>query len=155
MSTPIEPTTAPASGAPGGKTNFMQLDSNLAAMLCYVSYFICCLGLVVGIVFVVTEKENRFVKFHALQSLFLFALVAILGIIFNILTYVMAIVLNLTVGFGWIAGLLTWVVGVILLLVFFICLIIAGIKAYSGQWFKLPIIGNFAWNIVNKPQSSV
>jgi uncharacterized membrane protein len=150
MSTPIEPTPAPASGAPGGKTSFMGLDSNLAAMLCYISYFICCLGLVLGIVFVITEKENRFVKFHALQSLFLFALVAILGIVLNILTYVMAIVLNLTVGFGWIAGLLTWVVGVILLLIFAVFLIIGGIKAYGGQWFKLPLIGGFAWNAVNK-----
>ena len=150
MSTPIEPTPAPASGAPGGKTSFMELDSNLAAMLCYISYFICCLGLVVGIVFVVTEKENRFVKFHALQSLFLFALVAILGIVFDILTYVMQLVLNLTVGFGWIAGLLTWVVGIVLLFVFAVFLIIGGIKAYGGQWFKLPLIGKFAWNAVNK-----
>jgi uncharacterized membrane protein len=150
MSTPIEPTPAPASGAPGGKTSFMELDSNLAAMLCYVSYFVCCLGLVLGIVFVITEKENRFVKFHALQSLFLFAIVAVLGIVLNILTYVMAIVLNLTIGFGWIAGLLTWVVGAVLLLVFAVFLIIGGIKAYGGQWFKLPIIGRFAWNAVNK-----
>lgn len=150
MSTPIEPTPAPASGAPGGKTSFMELDSNLAAMLCYISYFICCLGLVVGIVFVITEKENRFVKFHALQSLFLFALVAILGIVFDILTYVMQLVLNLTVGFGWVAGLLTWIVGIVLLFVFAVFLIIGGIKAYGGQWFKLPLIGKFAWNAVNK-----
>lgn len=150
MSTPIEPTPAPASGAPGGKTSFMELDSNVAAMLCYVSYFVCCLGLVLGIVFVVTEKENRFVKFHALQSLLLFALLAVLGIILNILTYVMGMVLNLVVGFGWIAGILTWVLGVILLLIFFIFLIIGAIKSYSGQWFKLPILGNFAWSVVNK-----
>jgi len=29
-------------------------------------------------------------------------------------------------------------------------LILAAIKAYQGQYFKLPIIGNIAWNIVNK-----
>jgi uncharacterized membrane protein len=150
MSTPIEPTPAPASGGPGGKTSFMELDSNLAAMLCYISYFICCLGLVVGIVFVATEKENRFVKFHALQSLFLFALLVVLSFILGILDAVMQMILNLTVGFGWIAGLLTWVLGGVLLFVFAVFLIIGGIKAYGGQWFKLPIIGRFAWNAVNK-----
>ena len=68
MSSPYsEP--APASGAPGGKTSFMGLDSNVGAMLCYIANFICCLGLVLAIVFLFTEKENRFVKFHAVQSL--------------------------------------------------------------------------------------
>ena len=48
----------------------MTLDSNVGAMLCYILNFACCLGLVLSIVFLVTEKENRFVKFHAVQSLF-------------------------------------------------------------------------------------
>ena len=148
MATPYP--EAPASGAPGGKTSFMNLDSNVGAMLCYISYFICCLGLVLGIVFVITEKENRFVKFHALQSIFLFVLLTALGIILNILTAVLGLVLNMTVGFGWVAGILTWILGVILLVIFFIFLIIGGIKAYAGQWYKLPIIGNFAWSTVNK-----
>jgi uncharacterized membrane protein len=62
----------------------------------------------------------------------------------------MSYVLYLTVGFGWIASILTWVLGVFLLLIFFILLVIGAIKAYGGQWFKLPVIGNFAWNAVNK-----
>src|SRR5919201_225719 len=103
MSTPIEPAPAPASGAPGGKTSFMELDSSLAAMLCYISYFVCCLGLVLGIVFLVTEKENRFVKFHALQSLLLFALLVMLAIILNILTFILGLVLGM-VNLGWTAG---------------------------------------------------
>ncbi len=60
----------PPSGAPGGKTS-LGLESNVGAMLCYIANFLCCIGLVLAIVFLVTEKENRFVKFHALQSLFL------------------------------------------------------------------------------------
>jgi uncharacterized membrane protein len=149
MSTPIEPTPAPASGAPGGKTSFMELDSKVAAMLCYITYFICCLGLIVGIVFVVTEKENRFVKFHALQSIFLFVLLVAFSIILEILTVIVRLVLGM-VDLGWIAGLLTWILGVVLLFIFAIFFIIGGIKAYGGQWFKLPIIGGFAWKAVNK-----
>jgi uncharacterized membrane protein len=29
-------------------------------------------------------------------------------------------------------------------------LIMAAIKAYQGQYYKLPILGNIAWGIVNK-----
>ena len=38
----------------------------------------------------------------------------------------------------------------ILVLIFAVFWIIAGVKAYGGQWYKLPVIGNFAWNTVNK-----
>jgi len=141
--------SAPPSGAPGGKTSFMNLDSNLGAMLCYVTYLICCFGLVLGIVFLVTEKENRFVKFHAVQSLLLFALIVVLGIILNILTFVLGLVLGMA-NMGWIAGILTWLLGCLILLIFLVLVIIGGIKAYGGQWYKLPIVGEFAWKAVNK-----
>ena len=147
------PAGGPPSGAPGGKTSFMNLDSNVGAMLCYIANFLCCIGLVLAIVFLVTEKENRFVKFHAWQSIFLVGLEIVLGIILEILTVILRLALSIA-DLGWIAGLLTWVLGVFLLLIFFILLIIGGIKAYGGQWFKLPIIGGFAWKIVNKESST-
>ena len=147
MSAPYE-AGGPPSGAPGGKTS-LGLESNVGAMLCYIANFLCCLGLVLAIVFLVTEKENRFVKFHAWQSIFLVALEIVLGIILEILTVILRLALSIA-DLGWIAGLLTWVLGVFLLFVFAILLIIGGIKAYGGQWFKLPIIGGFAWKTVNK-----
>ena len=147
MSSPIsEP--APASGAPGGKTSFMNLDSNLGAMLCYILQLVCCLGLVLSVVFLITEKENRFVRFHAVQSLFLLALAVVANIIVQILQIVLTMVLNLA-NMGWIAGLLTWLLGCLILFIFAVLVIIGGIKAYGGQWYKLPIIGEFAWKTVN------
>jgi Predicted membrane protein len=148
MSSPIsEP--APASGAPGGKTSFMNLDSNLGAMLCYILEFVCCLGLVLSIVFLITEKENRFVKFHAVQSLFLLALAVVANIIIQILHIVLTMVLDLA-NLGGFAGLFTWLLGCLVLFIFAVLNIIGGLKAYSGQWYKLPIIGEFAWKVVNK-----
>ncbi len=147
MSAPYE-AGGPPSGAPGGKTS-LGLESNVGAMLCYIANFLCCLGLVLAIVFLVTEKENRFVKFHAWQSIFLVGLEIVLGIILEILTVILRLALSIA-DLGWIAGLLTWVLGVFLLFVFAILLIIGGIKAFGGQWFKLPIIGGFAWKTVNK-----
>src|SRR5260221_950500 len=99
MSSPY-PEGGPPSGAPGGKTSFMGLDSNLAAMLCYIANFLCCIGLVLAIVLLVTEKENRFVKFHAVQSLFLVVLEIAAGIILEILTMILRLALNI-VDMGW------------------------------------------------------
>src|SRR5207237_6676924 len=101
MSSP-NPESGPPSGAPGGKTSFMNLDSNLGAMLCYILNFVCCLGLVLSIIFVITEKENRFVKFHAVQSLLLLALEIVAGIVIQILGMILNFALNI-VNMSWLA----------------------------------------------------
>lgn len=147
MSAPYE-AGGPPSGAPAGKTS-LGMDSNVGAMLCYIANFLCCIGLVLAVVFLVTEKENRFVKFHALQSIFL-ALVQIgVCLIMQILTWILGVILGM-VHLGFLAFFLNWGLGLILLIAFAIVWIIAGIKAYGGQWYKLPLVGNFAWNAVNK-----
>ena len=147
MATPY--TEAPPSGAPGGKTSFLNLDSNVGAMLCYILNFICCIGLVLAIVFLFTEKENRFVKFHAVQSLFLAAFQIVVGIIVGILGLILSLALN-TFDLAWLSWLLILGLRFILLIIFLILWIWGGVKAYSGQWYKLPIIGNLAWGVVNK-----
>lgn len=55
------------------------LDGNIAGMLCYL------LGWLTGLVFLVIEKESDFVKFHARQSIALFGLITIAGILIPIL----------------------------------------------------------------------
>jgi len=147
MATPIP--EAPASGAPGGKTSFMNLDSNVGAMLCYIANFLCCIGVILAIIFLVTEKENRFVKFHAVQSLFLAGLQIVVGIVIGILGLILSLALN-AFDMSWMAWILILGLRFILLIVFLILWIMGGIKAYGGQWYKLPIIGNFAWSTVNK-----
>ena len=143
MSSPYD-AGGPPSGAPGGKTS-LGLESNVGAMLCYIADFLCCLGVILAIVFLVTEKENRFVKFHAVQSLFVFAILVVLSIIVEILATVLSIAhLELF------SLMVSWGLGLIVLFIIVILLALGGIKAYGGQWFKLPLIGNFAWNIVNK-----
>ena|SRR6266496_4505975 len=139
MSSPYQ-AGGPPSGAPGGKTS-LGLDSNLGAMLCYIANILCCLGVILSIVFLVTEKENRFVKFHALQSLFLAGVMVVLLIVVEILGVILGMVH---------LGILATGLWFILALIFLILWLLAGIKAYSGQWYKLPFIGDLAWNTVNK-----
>jgi uncharacterized membrane protein len=147
MATPY-PESAPPSGAPGGKTT-IGLESNVGAALCYLANFICCIGLVLAIVFLVTEKENRFVKFHAVQSLFLVGTQIAAGLVVGILGLLVSIVLDM-VHLSLVGWLLVLCLRLLLFLIFIVIWIIAGMKAYSGQWYKLPIIGEFAWNTVNK-----
>jgi len=147
MSAPYQ-AGGPPSGAPGGKTS-LGLDSNVGAMLCYIANLVCCLGVILSIVFLVTEKENRFVKFHAVQSLFLIGAQIAVGIVVSILGLVLKLALGMAdldlLAFFVILGL-----RLILLVIFLAIWIVAGIKAYGGQWDMLPAIGEFAWNIVNK-----
>lgn len=147
MSAPYEASGLPPA-APGGKTS-LGLDSNVGAMLCYIANFVCCLGIILSIVFLVTEKEDRFVKFHAIQSLLLLGVAIVLGIVVTIL----GLVLRLVLGMADLALLSIFVIlglRVILFIIFAVIWIIAGMKAYGNQWFKLPFIGDLAANMVNK-----
>jgi uncharacterized membrane protein len=147
MSAPYE-AGGPPSGAPGGKTS-LGLESNVGAMLCYIANIICCLGVILAVIFLVTEKENRFVKFHAVQSLFLVGVQLVVGVAVGIVGLLFRMALS-TADLGLIAVLLVFGLRIILLLVFLAIWIFAGMKAYGGQWYKLPLIGNLAWNTVNK-----
>jgi uncharacterized membrane protein len=147
MSAPYEAGGLP-SGAPGGKMS-LGLDSNVGAMLCYIANFVCCLGLVLAIVFLFTEKENRFVKFHAIQSLFLAGVQIGVIIVLGILGLIVGIVLGM-IHMAWMAFFLMWGFRLILFAIFAGIWILAGIKAYGGQSYKLPLIGDWASNMVNK-----
>ncbi len=107
-----------------GKENLGTTSSGLkpdtAAALTYL------LGFITGIVFYLTEKENKFVRFHAKQSMiafgFLFALDIFLGYI---------------PIFGWALLPFLWVLKLVLW-------VLLMIKAYSGEYFKLPAAGDMA-----------
>jgi uncharacterized membrane protein len=147
MSSP-HPADGPPSGAPGGKTS-LGLDSNVGATLCYIGNIICCAGVILSVVFLITEKENRFVKFHALQNLFLTAAYVVLMILVQILSFVLDMA-----RLGFISLLVSWGLWVILGFIFLVLWILAGMKAYGGQWYKLPFIGDLAWNMINKESNT-
>ncbi len=97
------------------------LPKNTAAALSYV------LGWLTGIVFLLIEKDS-FVRFHAAQSI----------VVFGILTIVVLIP-----GIGWVIAPLAWIVGFVLWLVLIF-------KAYQGEEFKLPWVGNVAKKLLGK-----
>jgi uncharacterized membrane protein len=115
------------------------LDENVAALLSYV------LGGIGGLVFFLIEKDSRFVKFHAMQSIMLNVLVVAVVIALWIVTVVMLII-GAAAGdaLGGIFVLLSTLIWVAFGVGVLIALIMCVVKAFQGQYFKLPIIGNFA-----------
>jgi uncharacterized membrane protein len=97
------------------------LDVNLAAALTYV------LGFVTGIVFLLIEKDSKFVRFHAMQSTLVFLAVMILNVVINVIPFI-----------GWMLSVfLLWPLSVALWLVLIF-------KAFQGEKFKLPYFGDLA-----------
>ena len=114
------------------------LDGNIAAAIGYP------IG-IIALILIFIEKDNKFVRFHAIQSLLWGLLVTIAIILIAIVGTIIALVA------GAASGTLGWIIGVIVMLLYLVCLvaalggmIYAAIKAYGNERFKLPIVGNFA-----------
>jgi len=118
----------------GGKTA-LGLDTNVGALLTYLP--VCGISLIYSIIVLVTEKENRLMRFHAFQSLLLLGVLVVGCVGITIISIVLAFVSS---TLSMLFGLLTWLVllGVIGAMVF-MC-----IKAYQGEKFKLPVVGDMA-----------
>ena len=109
------------------------LTSNVAAALSYV------LGLITGIVFLVLEpyKRDRFVRFHAMQSV----LFCVAAIVFSI---AWSILVNIMISIsGWTAVALT-PIGLVISLGFFVFWLFLMYQAYSRREFRIPVIGAIA-----------
>jgi uncharacterized membrane protein len=121
----------------------LGLDGNVAAALGYP------IG-IIAIICLIIEKENRFVRFHALQSILLhvgFFVVAIafwiIGVILAIAGMAAAAATN-SGALGGIVGMLFGLLWLVLIIAYLGGLIYAAVKSYGGNEFKLPVIGNMA-----------
>ncbi len=133
------PPNAPRTTPPPGNTGKSStgLDANVAALLSYI------FGFISGLIFFLIEKESRFVRFHAMQSILLNAGVIVAYIAIMILiTFVSFISSTLAALIG--------LLSLLLMLAFFAAAIICIVKAFQGEMFKLPVIGDIAANITNK-----
>jgi uncharacterized membrane protein len=96
------------------------LKPNVAALLCYF------LGFITGFIFYSIEKDNKFVLFHALQSIITFMFLDILIFLIRFIPFI-GIALSI------ILGVLRTYIWIVLM-----------VKAYRGEYFKLPIAGAIA-----------
>jgi len=123
---PVAVPSAPAAASSG-------LTPNVAGALAYI------LGFITGILFLVLEpyKHDRFVRFHAMQSI----LYSAFGIVFRVAWWILVdALMSIT---AW-AGLLLLPVGLVISIGLFGFWIFLMYKAYSNQEFRIPIIGAIA-----------
>jgi uncharacterized membrane protein len=127
--------------APYNSTSSFGLSANVAALIAYL--FVP----VTSIVLLVTEKENRLVRFHAFQSLFfglgLFALTVVLSVVIGLVSFVLSAISPVAGFLVTMVSLVLWLIlAAAILGVWFFCIF----KAYKGEMYKLPVFGKFAEN---------
>jgi uncharacterized membrane protein len=110
------------------------LEANIAAAL---SYFF---GLLSGALFFAIENDSRFVKFHAMQSM----LVSVAAIVVYIAYTIVFMILWRLPFIGWIAGLFGTLGWALLALGFLGLWLFCMFKAFQGERFKLPYLGEVA-----------
>ncbi len=103
----------------------LGMKARTAGLLCYL------FGWVTGLIFFLLERESRFVRFHAMQSILFFGSLSILQWVFSHLPF-----------FGPIGGAL----GVVM----FIGWIVMMVKAHRGQYYKLPLFGDLADRLIDQ-----
>jgi uncharacterized membrane protein len=113
----------------GGKGT--GLAPNIASMLCYI-----CMP-ITSIVFMLMEKENKDVQFHAWQGTTFGVAWIVIVVALNILTMILGSIASFL---GVIMSILVPVLGLAVFVLWIICLV----KAYQGERWKIPYIGDFA-----------
>jgi uncharacterized membrane protein len=93
---------------------------NVAGLLCYLGVWIT------GIIFFVLEQKNRWVRFHAAQSIVVFGALFIAGTVFGWIPVVGPF-------FSTIIGLFGFIMWIVLM-----------VKAYQGEKFKVAVAGDLA-----------
>ena len=121
------------------KTTF-GLDENVASAACYV------LTWVTGIIFFVMEKDNKTVRFHAMQSILTFLPLMILVWIIS------AIIGMMMFGAGVYGAIGIWGIFSLIIMLIWIIMVLLWLflmyKAYQGEKFLVPIVGAIAENQV-------
>ncbi len=127
--------TNPGAGAPAAAAGMTE---NMASALCY------ALGLITGIVFLVLApyNQNRNIKFHAFQSIFMHVALIVAYIALTILSIMLHSIPVLGALFGLLISMALGL-GSFLLWLFML------FKTYNGEKIMLPVIGELAQKQAN------
>lgn len=107
------------------------LAPNIASLLCYI-----CMP-ITSIIFLVIEKDSLDVKFHAWQG----TIFGVAYIVLLIALQIVAAILGAIIGvLGAIVGILIPVAAIGALIIWIICMV----KAYQGEKWKIPYLGDYA-----------
>ncbi len=98
----------------------MGMKARTAGLLCYLFAWVG------GLAFLLLERDNRFVRFHAMQSVLFFGTMSILTWVCNLFPFALF-------GLGGLLGLVSFIAWIVLM-----------VMAYRGRYYKLPFFGDYA-----------
>ena len=101
-------------------SSITDIKPNVAGLLCYLA------GWITGIIFLILEQKNKFVRFHAMQSIVTFGALTIASVLLSWIPYI-------GVFFGVVIGILMFILWIVLMM-----------KTYQGELYELPVAGNIA-----------
>jgi len=138
------PLRQPANGAHGlsaDAPSWTGLDPNLAAALAYLS------GPFSGVLILLVERANSYVRFHAWQSIVglgALALLAVAMLLFSFATLLISPMV-FTVMYR-----LSAVLAIFWVLVWGLCLV----KAFTGSRWEMPVVGRYAAKLTEVPKGT-
>ena len=132
---PVPPSSGsyvpPPQGAAPAPASSSGLSDTAAAAIAYIT-------IIPAIIFLVVEPYNKIplVRFHSFQSIGL--------AVVWVAVWIASMILHVALHFIPLIGFLFFFVDLLIGVGFFIAWLVAIIKASKGEWYKLPIIGDFA-----------
>ncbi len=121
---------------PSGGTE-TGLTPNIAGLLCYLPMFFICGFPLSGLIFLLIEKDNKYVRFHAWQSVLLggcfmgsFIGLKIFGVVLGMISEILEVIVAFFIPILILAAIILWI----------LCMV----KAYQGERWIIPYIGDFA-----------
>jgi uncharacterized membrane protein len=134
MTNPRAPRPPKQDGPNYSTSTSTGIEPNVAAALSYI------LGLITGIIFLVLEKDNRYVRFHAAQSIAVSLVLVVISIGLSVLSTALVFVpiLGLIVAF---------LLSVVLFFGTFVLWVLLMWRAYQGREWEVPIAAGIARKI--------
>ncbi|KAA0228560.1 MAG: hypothetical protein AKCLJLPJ_00587 [Fimbriimonadales bacterium] len=131
-----QPPSAPPADPHGLGPTSMGMAAHVAGALSYV------LGWLTGLIFFLCEKQNRFVRFHAMQSIVLSGAWFVLWIVLQVILVPVLFSAAASGGAGGVSVVMciVWILSLAYFAGWLICIIMAA----TGKWFKIPFIGDLA-----------
>jgi uncharacterized membrane protein len=117
---------------PGAVAGVGLRKENIAGALAYFTFVPALLFL--GIT---PFKRNHFVRFHSFQSIYLLIAGVLIALVMRLVFPVLTLI-------PWLGYLLAWLVVLLSLLAWVLLWMVAVVKAFQGELFKLPVIGGLA-----------
>lgn len=107
------------------------LEQNTAALLSYLFTW------VTGLIFYLIEKDNKYVRFHAMQSIFFGIAMVLAGALLVVITTILRHV-------PFIGGMTSMLLSFIYWIGTVVIWITLMVKAFQGERYKLPFVGDIA-----------